>query len=407
MASRGVCVARAGPIREQHMMNLDRTIKAVPLWRAPSEVERLRLEVARLREELVAARTAAAFVQGGIRSQRSAPAPSRGAEARLALYEGMFATLPVGIIVSDGRGRRLFGNPRAQEMLGGAPEACLLGDCDARHGDGSRVRSWEHPLFRVIVSGEDRAELDVRMAADDGEGSWLRIVAEAIRDAGGDRLGAAVVLIDIDEEMRLIADKVLLLDEMNHRVKNSLQMAGSILSLQSKGASQDAKGALRSAAARIQAIAAAHAALHHHADVRSIEFGSHLRSFCASLAEGLGADARSVRIEVEAEAIAVPSEQAIPLSLIVNELVTNAVKYAFPGVPEAAAVDPAIEVRFARDAGRLVLEVSDNGAGSSAESAPCGSGLGSALVDALARQLGAEVEHDRSAGLRVRIAFAA
>ncbi len=388
------------------MINLDRTIRSAPLWRASGEVVRLNAEIERLRGELVATKAAAALAQVGAWPSRSAPTPSQDAEARVALYEAMFATLPVGIIVADNHGRRLFGNPQAQEMLGDAQGARLLGDWNVRRGDGSRVPAAEHPLSRVIVSGEDRAELDVRTDAPDGAGAWMRIVAEAIRDPEGGHLGAAVVLIDIDEQMRLVDDKVLLLDEMNHRVKNSLQIAGSILSLQSKSVSADAKGALRAAAARIQAIGAAHASLHHHADVRSIEFGSHLRSFCASLAEGLGADARSVRIEVAAEAVAVPSEQAIPLSLIVNELVTNAVKYAFSGGSE---VDPRIEVRFARDAGRLVLEVSDNGSGIAAEAdpAPSGSGLGSALVDALARQLGAEVEHERSGGLLVRVAFAA
>jgi two-component sensor histidine kinase len=249
-------------------------------------------------------------------------------------------------------------------------------------------------------------------------------------------VGATVALVDIDDERRLLDEKEVLLGEVNHRVKNSLQLVGAILSLQARGVEGEAAAVLRSASARVRAVAAVHASLYHDDDVRTMEFGDHLRRFCATLAESLGADARGIALDVEAEVVTLRTETAVPLSLIVNELVTNAFKFAFDADADAdadasradaGAPSPRVRVSLCRDGeGRVAVEVSDNGAGRGTDEAdgpfdgqpsqegrsparpfsPSG-GLGTTLVSTLARQLGATVTREQGNGWTVRIAFEA
>jgi two-component sensor histidine kinase len=243
-------------------------------------------------------------------------------------------------------------------------------------------------------------------------------------------VGATVALVDIDDERRLLDEKEVLLGEVNHRVKNSLQIVGAILSLQARDARDEGAAALRSASARVRAVAAVHASLYHDDDVRTVDFGDHLRRFCATLAESLGADARGIALDVEAEAVTLRAETAVPLSLIVNELVTNAFKYAFDADASRAdegAPSTRVRVSLCRDGeGRVAVEVSDNGAGrgtdeadgpfdgqpsqegrSPARSSSPSGGLGTTLVSTLARQLGATVTREQGNGWTVRITFEA
>ncbi len=212
----------------------------------------------------------------------------------------------------------------------------------------------------------------------------------------------------------LLAEKEMLLGEVNHRVKNSLQLVSSILSLEARQADEGERARLMSAAARVHAVSAVHAALNHDDDVRTVEFGAHLRQFCRRLADSLGAEARGIAVLIETEAVTLPAETAVPVSLIVNELVTNAFKYAFD---DQAPAGSRVSVSFGRSGGsddELFLVVSDNGTDPStrepdpdrsALAAPLSSGLGARLVSTLASQIGASVSTERAAGWTTRIVF--
>jgi Histidine kinase len=125
-----------------------------------------------------------------------------------------------------------------------------------------------------------------------------------------------------------VEQKELLLKEVNHRIKNSLQIVSSILHLQlSHTQSTEATEAMRSAAARVMAIAAVHERLYTGSDVRIVSLDIFLENLCEEIGRALGC---SEGMEVDFSPIQVPTDMAVPLALVVNELVTNAIKHASP-----------------------------------------------------------------------------
>ena len=269
--------------------------------------------------------------------------------------------------------------------------------------------------FARMLAGRTGAEarFGYRVLRPDGTLRWIVSRAEVVRAPDTQAAVVVGVLLDVTDiregEAQLreaVAARDMLLAEVNHRVKNSLQLVTSVLNMeaaQAERAGEDGADRLRAAAARVRAIATVHAALYHGEDVRSVEFGGFLQTLCRHLAAAAGAEARGIALAVEAETVRVSTDRAISLSLVVNELVTNAFKHAFPDGRVGA-------VRIAlRRAGtdRLVLEVADDGTGSDGRALSGGGasgGLGQRLIDTLARQLGAEVRRDDDGvGVRVRM----
>ncbi len=175
-----------------------------------------------------------------------------------------------------------------------------------------------------------------------------------------------------------VLQKDFLLKEVNHRIKNSLQIVSSILHLQcGHTENEEAIKALQNASARVLAIAAVHERLYTGSDIRVVPLGPFLTSLCSNIADALG---RADCIEVDIASVDLSTDMAIPLALAVNELLTNAVKYGR---------SPYRVIVKAQD-DRLALTVSDSGQGPATDESR--TGLGSRIVKNTARQLGATVE---------------
>ncbi len=377
-------------------------------------------EIARLRRELAVERAARSS-----NGETSLPLNAEDTSNRTALLEAMLETVPVGVVLADANGQIVHGNSWVERTLRHpvrhSADTESYGEWVSFHADGRQVESHEYPLARVIKDGEDHAELDVHYQRGDGSLFWMRVIGEPVRNANGETIGATVALVDIEDEMRLLEEKEILLGEVNHRVKNSLQLVGAILSLQARSAQDEAATLLQAASARVQAISSVHAALYHDDDVRTVEFGSYLHRFCDRLADALGASARGIALKVDAEPLVLSADKAVPLSLIVNELVTNAFKYAFADDligSEGDDHDTSIIVRLASNSdGTFFVEVSDNGVGAGTKSASesfshdqnMGSsertGLGTTLTKTLARQLDATITKKQADGWIVRLEF--
>jgi chemotaxis protein methyltransferase CheR len=194
--------------------------------------------------------------------------------------------------------------------------------------------------------------------------------------------------------------KTMLLQEMRHRVANSLQIIASILMLKARAvASEEIRDHLKDAHRRVMSVATVQAHLQAIAWGDDVEIGPYLTTLCEGLVRSMIHDTRPVALSVRAGAGAASSAQAVSLGLIVTELVINALKYAFPdGQGGEVMVD------YGADAGGWRLSVSDNGRGMKTGAAPVGGGLGSRLIDALAAQLRGRIERsDLKPGLRVSI----
>jgi len=203
----------------------------------------------------------------------------------------------------------------------------------------------------------------------------------------------------LERAMRAEAEKDLLLRELSHRSRNNFALAASLLSLQARTLSEPtARAALEAAAARVRVIAEAQVHLHPTSGRGHIEIDRYLEDLCSSLGDALR-DVRPVAVRVLAEPIVLPADRAVPIGLIVNELVTNAFKYAFP-----AARQGTVTVRMERrPPSELSLEVSDNGIGCPDDATE---GLGSNLVRLLVQQLGGTLRREQAnPGCRVSVSL--
>jgi len=190
------------------------------------------------------------------------------------------------------------------------------------------------------------------------------------------------------ELRRSIQQKDLMLREVNHRVKNSLQLVSSLLRLESRQISDPVtRRHFDEACARVATIARVHERLYKTDKVGVVEFGQFLRDLCADLSHSAMIE-QGHHIEVEAGTRELPTDKVIPLALIVNELVTNAVKYAYP-----AGTRGAIRVQFeSRPDGGFEVRVADDGVGLPPGFDPAKTqSLGMRMVCALLGQVEAEL----------------
>jgi len=202
----------------------------------------------------------------------------------------------------------------------------------------------------------------------------------------------------------LLLQKEMLLEEMQHRIVNSLQIIASILMLKSRAVtSEETRLHLQDAHRRVLSVAAVQRHLHGSGRADLIEMGPYLSKLCDSLGESMIGDSSQAELKVLADGGALVSADAVSIGLIVTELVINALKYAFPNPTQSAAVT----VRYEMNGADWKLSVSDNGVGRPDAGTNAKGGLGTSLVNALAHQLDAQVLAASSAeGMSVSITHA-
>jgi PAS domain S-box-containing protein len=260
-----------------------------------------------------------------------------------------------------------------------------------------------HPdhLDRVIGSVQDalktgepfRATFLMRSA--NGGYRWVISRALASKDSEGRVTRWFGTNTDVTEQMETQELLRTLLKEVSHRVKNSLSLVSGLLKLHARTLqNDDGRRALEEASLRVIAVASVHDQLWRSADTREIDLQSFLSDLCASIAEA----APGHKTVCGIEPAVVSTELAVPIGLFVNELLTNAYKYAYPEGQEG-------EVRLlgtSEPDGRYRLEVADSGRGLPADFDPAeiakrGKSFGMQVITSLAVQLGGELT-TRSAG---------
>jgi chemotaxis protein methyltransferase CheR len=264
-------------------------------------------------------------------------------------------------------------------------------------GDGQ----WDIPGLRALLEDIIPKRRTVEAYEVDHEFPSIGrrvMLLNARRVFGDDGLATAILLAiedvtrrrEVDREKdELLQQKEILLQEMQHRVANSLQIIASILLLKARTVqSEEIRGHLRDAHQRIISVATVQQQLHASALNEKIEIGPYLSKLCASLAASMISDRRPVEIRVRATSGRAVSSEAVSLGLIVTELVINALKHGFPEGAEGEVL-----VDYEAGGSDWQLSISDNGSGSpEASDEPPHVGLGTSIVEALAQQLEATVQ---------------
>jgi chemotaxis protein methyltransferase CheR len=223
--------------------------------------------------------------------------------------------------------------------------------------------------------------------------------ARKVYRPGGKRQQILLAIEDVTERVRLEREHAAahervdrLLQEMQHRVRNSLQFIASMVMIESRShRSGEGKAALERVSHRIKALGHLYSKLTDSDTVEAVDAADYLDELCRDLVASVHHEGdKSIVLKTDIANEKLPTDRAIPIGLIVNELVTNAVKYAFPGEAKGTVM-----VTLKRGPGELRLTVADDGKGLDAERAD--SGLGGRLVDGFAHQLGAQVERQSNA----------
>ena len=197
----------------------------------------------------------------------------------------------------------------------------------------------------------------------------------------------------------LLMDKELLLKEIHHRVKNNLEVVSSLLALQSAQIDDPhTKEAMQEGQNRVHSIGIVHQKLYQGTNLGAIEMKDYFINLSDSILDSFGAEKR-VTIECAMELLDVDIDTAVPLGLIVNELLTNTLKYAFPGGQHGN-----VQIKLRKQAdGILQLQVSDNGVGKSGIIK--GTGFGGQLIALLTQQLGGSMREEVKNGTHIYFEF--
>jgi PAS domain S-box-containing protein len=306
--------------------------------------------------------------------------------------------------------QRSFGYSE-QEIMG-QPMAMLFTPEDAAKGDPDK------DFEQALATGS--SEYERWLVRKDGTRFWARWVTTPMYDDVGRLRGYAKVLRDetqrkeAQERLRAaLEEKNALLQEVHHRVKNNLQVISSLLSLQADRLDNPQMLAvLEDTQSRVAAIAAIHEQLYASKDLSSIEFGPYLRTLVRGLFGLHGARKDRIALRLDAEDVVLNVQQAMPLGLIINELVINALKHAFPQ-DRSGVIAVSLGHTFANAAAEdptqvdlVQLKVEDNGVGLAPDKDISQTqSMGFNLVNLLVQQLHGKLEVSRGPGFSVIVTF--
>jgi PAS domain S-box-containing protein len=314
----------------------------------------------------------------------------RQSEARL---RRITDTMRDVVTQTDAAGVVQYATPSVEQVLGYRLEE-ILGKTifDRIHAeDVQKVRE----AFQTATRDRTGGRLEFRYCHADGQILWLESVGNLLFDDQGSVTGAVFGTRDITSRKRVeeqikasLQEKEVLLKEIHHRVKNNLQVISSLLSLQSEYLQdEELRKVLKESQNRVKSMAIIHQRLYQSGNLAEIDFASYIQELCSQLLRSYGAPSRKISLNVQADEVALGVDRAIPCGIILNELISNALKYAFPGNDGGT-----VTVRLRALEHAVELSVNDDGVGLPAGlDVHTNNSLGLKLVNMLVEQLGGTI----------------
>ncbi len=314
------------------------------------------------------------------------------AAANRQAFEAIFEQSPDALLLTDDGSRVQACNARALDLFGPAVGITL----------GELIPGADTMISSLVgTSAQGPASTRLRSFEARGrKGPFAAEVSAAATPGMGTR-AAIVAVRDLTERRRMeealtasLHEKETLLREVHHRVKNNLQIVSSLLTMQAQGAEGGVRGALEDAVTRVRSMAYVHQQLYGTDHFSSVDLGDYARTLARSLVTS-----PDVRLAFDLDAVEVPIDVAIPCGLLLNELLTNALKHG-----RSADGTCSVTVRVRSEGALFVLAVSDEGPGLPPGAAEGRSGsLGMQLVRTLTRQVRGRVEMNSQGGASVSL----
>jgi two-component sensor histidine kinase len=271
--------------------------------------------------------------------------------------------------------------------------------------------SWMTFLDRAKECFKGRKQhLELMVFTDLQEEEWIEVFMDPItHPVSGEVKEISCMAFEVTERRRIreevarsLKEKETLLKEVHHRVKNNLQLISSIMSLQSSYVSEEGTlDILTECQNRIRSMSYIHDSLYLNKNLNSIDLQHYISGLCRNLIQSYSVDPEKIDLDLQVDEINLSLDQAIPCGLIVNELVSNALKYAFPDGRKGI-----LEVMFKQKENRLALMIADNGTGIGEDiRLEDIQSLGLQLVFTLIEQLDGNVEYSSLRGTKYLITF--
>jgi PAS domain S-box-containing protein len=331
-----------------------------------------------------------------------------------ALYHNLVETSQDLIWRCDVEGRFIFLNP-AWEQTHGYTIKEMLGrqftDFQTPEVAARDIQEFNRHLAGGSVIGYETSYISK-------SGDEIRLIFNAmpLLDADGNIIGTQGTAYDVTERKRAeeqikasLREKEVMLKEIHHRVKNNLQVISSLLDLQTESIRDPQIFQMfQDSQRRIHSMALVHEKLYQSQDLARIDFAEYIQSTVDYLLMAYGELARGVVPNIQVDGVLLGIDLAIPCGLIINELVSNALKYAFPEENEKELKGERREIKITFEAceGKYRLKVCDNGIGLPSElDIEQSPSLGLQLVHILAQQLQGTLEIDRSEGVAFKLTF--
>lgn len=273
-------------------------------------------------------------------------------------------------------------------------------------GEASRTRELRQNDLSVLESGVASRTIE-DLILPSGEIRHLLSHRFPFDDAAGRRILGGISM-DVTDQMRTeralsaaLAAQQTLLKEVHHRVKNNLQIISSLINMQAELLSDpQQRQVFQDSQLRVQAMAMIHDRLCGNNDLEHVDFHEYVEALTRDLFAAHGTNQNRIQLRLMLEPVSLELNQAIPCGLILNELVQNALKYAFPNARHGE-----IQIGLTCDSDRRVtLRVADNGVGMPPANSHRRT-LGLEIVNVLTRQLGGTITRDGGAGVGVRLVF--
>lgn len=262
--------------------------------------------------------------------------------------------------------------------------------------------------YQKAVDGTSQ-EFEAPLITPFGEEIWIETFLSPIKVVGKNKYDLACLAIDITDKKKAekellesLKEKEILLKEVHHRVKNNLQVISSILNLQSSYVKdENTLTILRESQNRIKSMSFIHESLYQNKDFSNVNFSAYLKKLVKNLVQSYQLENNNILLNLDLQSISLNLDQSIPCGLIVNELVSNAIKYAYP-----LNVKGLLSIELKEVNSIISVIVADNGVGlPEGFSIQETQTLGLQLVDSLVHQLDAELKVDVKKGTKYTITF--
>jgi PAS domain S-box-containing protein len=321
-------------------------------------------------------------------------------------YENLLATMGEGFCYQDEHEVFRFANQAAEQIFGVQP-ATLVGRSVLDFLDEEGKAKLESEKARR-QQGQSSTYLTPIIRAD-GRRRCLRVSAAPVGESEEPFVGSSIVFSDVTEQLkaeealtRLAKHREVLLRELQHRVKNSLNIVSSLLDLARRELS-DPKSAsvLTDASTRIDSMSLIYEQLNFAEDLETIAFDQYLVNLAQTIYVTFNVDKDRIRLATQVQSVRLDAKRAITLGLILNELLTNALKYAFPS-PNSGTIN----VDLHCSDGKIVLSVSDDGVGLPTSTLPeTATTMGMMLIRLLVQQIEGVLAVGTDKGTSLSVSF--